>query len=58
MMRSTILRLSTNARGPASSKALNSFSTVLWSSLSIVMASMGAACARQSRAQAIGVAHR
>jgi hypothetical protein len=29
MMRSTIMRFSTNARGPASSKRLNSFSTDL-----------------------------
>ena len=40
MIRSTIVRFSTKARSPAFSNRLNSASTVLWSSLSRVIASI------------------
>ena len=46
MIRSTIVRFSLNAASPAFSNRLKSASTVLWSSLSSVMASMRRATTR------------
>ena len=49
MILSTTARFSTKALSPAFSNRLNSASTVLWSSLSRVMASMVAPLTRRAR---------